>query len=124
MGNYYLDQRRYLQPPALCTMASQGPSSFTCPASALVSSTDDRSPTRTSRACGHAARASAARCAFRACRYTVCPLPARALAASEPTPSEEPVMKILAMFFACLYACLGGFFSAGDDWLPRVSRPK
>ncbi len=90
---------RGLPPPtaALWITASYGPSALAVSAACPIPAMTDKSPTATPAASGTMARACAARPSFRACSTTRCPPAASCRAVSCPIPSDDPVMKMLAM---------------------------
>src|SRR5215472_15312801 len=74
-----------------------GPAAFACPASSRVSPMLARSPSSAVLAPGTARNACWARSRLRPCRTTSWPNAIRRRAASCPSPSAEPVMKMRAM---------------------------
>src|ERR1700716_1213700 len=98
--------------------AWNGPASLACRARARVASMLARSPSSAVRAPGTARNARWARSRLRPCRTTSWPSATRRRAASWPSPSAEPVMKMRAKPVTLL-AALGGPLKNHDRNLPR-----
>src|SRR5215471_12568364 len=99
--------------------AWNGPAAFACPASSRVCSMLARSPSSAVRAPGTARNACWARSRLRPCRTTSWPSATRRRAASCPSPSAEPVIKMRAMPLSLLAARLAGPLQDHDRNLPR-----
>src|ERR1700737_1805254 len=104
--------------PALWMTASNGPAALACRARARVESMLARSPSSAVRAPGTARMACWARSRLRPCRTTSWPSATKFRAASWPSPSAEPVMKMRAKPVPLL-AALAGPLKNHDRNLPR-----
>src|ERR1700730_13921485 len=104
--------------PALWMTAWNGPASLACRARERVASMLARSPSSAVRAPGTARIACCVRSRLRPCRTTSWPSATKFRAASWPSPSAEPVMKMRAKPVPLL-AALAGPLKNHDRNLPR-----